>query len=285
MNMKRVLFLPIIVASFLTPSLAQKSVPEKPASDTQALIGEYIYSSGFVGAYIKILSDGRYEYFTFSDCCDPVWRELGSYVLTDNLLHFKITTKTLNDYNMLDPKQATEGYRAVYKREYADARASEIRTEYDMYIVRWGERTYLLEPDRLPLFAAAVNFGIEPRQGIMNRNYLTTHFFLRFGDMDKAVVGKPELPEPWSSFVNASPIKAAVTKVESQDKQRVYTVNKGTADGVKVGMYFVGENTEPDYDNLLLVILTEEGSATLKSSPIFRAANYQLGSILITKIP
>jgi hypothetical protein len=58
-------------------------------------------------------------------------------------------------------------------------------------------------------------------------------------------------------------------------------LNKGSADGVKVGMFLIGENTAPDYDNLLKVIAVEEGSATLKGSAIFRAANYQPDDTLI----
>jgi hypothetical protein len=38
------------------------------------------------------------------------------------------------------------------------------------------------------------------------------------------------------------------------------------------------------YDNFLRVISVEEGSATLKSSAIFRAADYQPGDTLIIKI-
>lgn len=282
-NMKRILYLPIVFALFLTPALAQNNIPAAAASDAKDFIGEYIYSNGYVGAFFKIIGDGKYEYTTFSDCCDPVWRESGSYALRGNLLHFKITTKTLNDYNLLDPKQATEAYRKLYDHRGADVKASEIQTEYDMQIVTWGGRIYLLEPDRIHLFTAAVNFGVEPRQGTINSNYLTTRFFLRRGDEDKAAIGKPMLPEPWLSYLHDSPIKAAVTRIELQNQEKIYTVNKGSADGLKVGMSLIGENMKPDYDNLLLVISVEEGSATVKSSAIFRAANYQLGNTLITK--
>jgi hypothetical protein len=196
------------------------------------------------------------------------------------LIHFKIRTKTVKGYNLLDPKQASEAYRKLYDR---DVRAGEIQTEYDMQFVRWGGRIYLLEPDRMPFFTAAVNFGVEPRQGIINSNYLTTSFFLRRGDEHKTVVGKPMLPERWMSYLHDSPIKATVTKFEIQKKERIYTVNKGSVDGVKVGMVLVGENTEPDYDNLLMVISAEKDSATLKSSAIFRAANYEVGNTLVTK--
>ena len=75
---------------------------------------------------------------SFSDCCDPVWRESGSYSLRGNLFQFKIATKTLNEYNLLDPRQAAEAYRKLYIHKDADVKASEIQTEYDMQIVTWG---------------------------------------------------------------------------------------------------------------------------------------------------
>jgi hypothetical protein len=280
--MKPILYLPIIFALVLTPALAQNNISKVAPSDPKDFIGEYIYSSGYVGAFFKINGDGEYEYATFSDCCDPVWRESGSYVLGDNVVHFKVTTKTLNDYNLLDPKQATEAYQKLYHKD-ADFKPSEVQTEYDMQIVAWGARIYLLEPEKIHLFTAAVNFGIEPRQGIISSNYLTTRFFLRMGDENKAVIGEPMLPEPWISYLHHSPIEASVTRIELQNQKKIYTVNKGSTDGVKVGMFLIGENTQPDYDNLLLVISVEEGSATLKSSAIFHAAKYQLGDTLITK--
>jgi hypothetical protein len=278
--MEPILYLLIVLSLLLTPALGQKNV-SATAADPKEFIGEYIYSSGFTGAFFKLLDDGKYEYTTFSDCCDSVWGESGTYSLSDNLVHFVVTRKTLNGYNLLDPEQAAEAYRRLSGPKRADLPARVIQTEHDMQIVRWGERIYLLDPDRVQLFAAAINFGIEPRRAIIHRNYLTTRFFLRRGDESKGVVGKPTLGEPWISYLQDSPIEAAITKIGSENREKIYTVNKGSADGLKAGMYLIGENTTPDYDNLLLVVSVEEGSARLKSVAIYRAANYQPGDILI----
>jgi hypothetical protein len=282
MNMKPILYLLIIFALFLTPALAQNHIPVI-AADSKEFVGEYNYSSGFVGAVFKIIGDGKYEYYTFSDCCDPVWRESGSYTLRDNLLHFQITTKTLNKYNLFDPKQATEAYQTLYNHKGTELPARVTQTEYDMQIVRWGGRIYLLEPDRIPLFTAAVNFGVEPRQRNINRNFLTRRFFLRRGDAEKTVVGKPMLPEPWISYLHDSPIKVAVSKIEIKDNKKIYTVNKGSDDGIKVKMCLLGENTILEHRNLVMVIAVEEGSATLVSLTTSEETNYKLGETLITK--
>lgn len=280
--MKRVLYLPIILTLLFISTSAQSN--NSATTVLKDFVGQYVYSSGFVGANYKLTDDGKFEYNTFSDCCDPIWRESGTYTFKDNQLHFKVSVKTLNEYNLLDPKQATDAFRKLYKDKDADVKTGDIQTEYNMQVVRWGERIYLIEPERLHLFAAAVNFGVEPRRGIINDNFLTTDFYLRRGDETKTVSGKPSLPEPLLPFLQDSQFKATITKIESQEKEKIYLINKGSADGVKVGMSFVGENVEPEYNNLLWVVSVDEKSAKVKSFYIFRAYDYQLNSQLTTKI-
>lgn len=282
--MDRIIILSVFLALVFTTVPAQDKNPATASNNLKEFAGRYVYSSGFVGAVYNIADDGKFEFNTFSDCCDPVWRETGIFTLIDNQLHFKISRKTLNSYDLLDPKQATEAFRKLYNDKGPEVIAGDIETEYDVQIVKWGDRTYLIEPHRLYLFAAAVNFGVEPRARIINNNYLTTRFYLRRGDEDKAVSGKPSLPEPFKSYLQDSPLKTTVTKIESLEKANIYTVNRGSADGVKVGMAFIGENVEPDYDNLLWVISTEEKSSKVKSYSIFRAFNYEVNSNLTSKI-
>ena len=74
-----------------------------------------------------------------------------------------------------------------------------------------------------------------------------------------------------------------MTKIEEQDSKAVYTVDKGSADGVRAGVFLVGEKAEPEYENLLLVVSAGENVATLKSSRSIRWAPYQLGTILTTR--
>ena len=150
-----------------------------------------------------------------------------------------------------------------------------------MQVIRWGGRGYLIEPDETNLFAAAVNFGIEPRTGIINRDYLG-RFFLRSRNESKAVTGKPALPERWMSYLHDSPIRATVTKMQFKDQKGIYTVNKGAVDGVKVGMVFIDENETPNYFNFFVVISVEGRSAEVKGMRPF--PNYQVGNSLVTKI-
>lgn len=283
MDIKTILYLPIIVALLLPHGSAQSKIAALPSVEQGEFLGQYLYSNGYTGAWFNLSADGSYEYKTFSDCCDPVWHETGAYMLKDKVLHFRIIKKTLDKYDLLDHEQALKAFRTLYDHKDSDLPSEVPRTEYDMQIVRWGERIYLIDPDKLNLFAAAVNFGVEPRQDIINQNYLAIDFFLRGGDEQKPVSGKPELSQPWISYLHDTAIKTKVTGIETENQRRVYTVNKGIADGVKVSMCFVGENKVLKYNNLLFVISVEERSAKLKSEAFFREPDYQAGSILITK--
>lgn len=283
--MRRVFSLPLIFVLFLTSVLAQNNTPAATAFDTKELTGEYIWSTGFVGASYELRGDGSFEYRTSSDCCDPVWRETGSYSVKDNVLHLKVITKTLNKYNMLDPNQAVEAYRKVYNRPDAEVPADKMHTEYDLQVVRWGERIYLLNEANLPRFVAAVNFNIEPRQHIlvMEDSYVILGVFLRRGDEKKAAAGKPSLPEPWLSSLDNPPIYATITNVKDQNNERIYTMNKGSANGLKVGMILFGEGDKPD-QNSLTVTAVAEGSATAKHSQYYSwTKNYQIGNTFYTK--
>jgi hypothetical protein len=283
--MKQILSLPIFFSLLFISALAQSNGPLATTSNVKAIAGVYVVGNGFVGNVYKLSDDGSFEFYTWSDCCDPVWRQSGTYSFKDDQLHFKISKKTLGQYNLLDPKQAAEAYRKLYHEEKADVKPGDIQTEYDMYVSKWGERFYLIEPGRLHQFAAAVNFGVEPRLGKTNKNLLLLlGIYLRRGDETKPVSGKPSLPEPFRPFLQDVPLKASITKNESQGKDRIYVIDKGSAGGVKIGMSFVGENVEPDYDNLLWVTSVEAKSAKVQSYYNFRPYDYQLKAPLTTKL-
>jgi len=277
------LFLLLFVSLFISVT-AQDEDPLVQTPNLKEFAGRYSYGTWGNGAFYKLFDDGRFEYSTFSDCCDPVWKESGTYTFKDEQLHFNISKSTLNNYDLRDPKQASEAFRKLYDEKDADAKARDFDAEYDLQVIKWGERIYLIEPARLHLFVAAINFGIEPRPEMINNNFLTRKFFLRAGDEDKPVTGKPQLPESLRTYLQDSPLPAAITKIGSQEGERVFLINKGSADGVDIGMAFVGENVEPKYDNLLWVISVDEKSAKLKSFSLSQAYQYQLNNTLTTKI-
>lgn len=59
---------------------------------------------------------------------------------------------------------------------------------WDFELVHWGERRYLIEPERLPEFVAYVNQGSEPRET------LSGLFFLKCANPRLLPLGQPRLP-------------------------------------------------------------------------------------------
>ncbi|MBX7173824.1 MAG: rod shape-determining protein MreC [Pyrinomonadaceae bacterium] len=245
------------------------------------IAGEYIYSSGYVGASFCLKDDGSYEFRTFSDCCGNDWKEIGTYSIKTNLVQFKIIKYTLGQYNLFDPKEKAAAFKKFYPE--SDFKDEKIETEHEIHIVSWGERVYLLNYNDLYKFAAAVNLGFEPRGQIIHHDFLTTDFYLRSGDEKKIVSGKPNLPNEWLSYILDSPINASITKIEGAKHERKYTVNKGSKEGLKVGMCFIRENTKIDYENLVWVISVEEHSAILEVQSLIFPPDYKIGDILTTK--
>lgn len=276
----------LLIFSSCAVALAQSN---SSISNLADITGSYALSNGYVGSAYNFTADGEYESETFSDCCDPVWKETGTYELKENgKLHLKIIKKTLEQYNMLDPKEAAEAYRKLYHRE-SEVKAEDIKTEYEMQIVKWSERRYLLEPDDITRFIAAVNLGIEPRRSIIANTNLSSSYFLRSGDEKKPVKGKPLLPPEWSSHILSTPVLATVTKIEFNDKENIYVVNRGSADGLKIGMCLIGTRIRPDWEDsysiwnsLLWIESVDEHSAKLKSKSISKTRIYKTGNRLST---
>ncbi|MGD9590304.1 MAG: hypothetical protein AB7Q37_11795 [Pyrinomonadaceae bacterium] len=263
-------------------AMGQNSPVPETASPTTDLAGEYLYSSGYVGANYKLFGDGRFEYSSFSDCCDPVWREAGTFVLEGDQLQLRLTTKTLNEYNLLDAKQATKAFRKLYD-EKGEVKPGEIETEYSMHVVRWGSRIYLVPPKRLHLFVAAICFDVEPRSRVIHRDFLTTQFFLRRGDETKEVGGVPTLPEWHLWILRQSRLKATITQIVGAGEGKSFVIDKGSRDGVKIGMALARENIKPDHDSFLWVESVSQTSARLISVANFRSPDFEVGSVLVSK--
>lgn len=278
MTMKHILFVFFwLLLTMVSSSISVGQLSEAPKDSSTTIDGKYIYSTGFVGATYK-LSKGKLEFNTFSDCCDPVWRESGTYVLIEDKLHFKIDAKTLNGRNMLDAAEATKALQEIYN-DKQEVRPKEIITEYEMQVVRWGKRIYLVRPWELPYFAVAVNFKIEPRHSVISRSRLSHRFFLRLQDENEAVDGLPNLPEPLRSYLALKLVKAKVTKIDLRDEERLYTIDKGKSDGLAVGMPLVSEDSNPGLDDILSVISVDENSAVLMS---MSSTIYRLGTVVVT---
>ena len=102
--------------------------------------------------------------------------------------------------------------------------------------IRWGERVYLIPTFRIIDFCNAINSGWEPRNCTHGR------FYLRRGDEEKEVSGKPELPKEFMPYLLDKPIGATIVSVKDiRERDRfwniaTFVVDKGQNDGLLPGM-------------------------------------------------
>lgn len=104
--------------------------------------------------------------------------------------------------------------------------------------VPWGERRYLIPPERMIDFVDAIHHGHEPRSGPHGM------FLLAEGDEWKPVEGLPELPEPHAGLLRSEPLEVGVLAVETVpygyafycNRRFRVTLDHGMNDGIVPGM-------------------------------------------------
>lgn len=120
-------------------------------------------------------------------------------------------------------------------------------TAPDLRIVRWGDRTYLLDAAEMLPFVNAINAGGEPR-------FQDSRAFgrgrLRRGDDLKPAPGLPVLPAALASFILPQPVVARVIAAEARREvpfgrhpwptwfETRASVDAGQRQGLKAGMVF-----------------------------------------------
>jgi hypothetical protein len=111
---------------------------------------------------------------------------------------------------------------------------------YDLVVIHWSSRTYLVPARSLADFASAVNLGIEPRHSVSIFDGASG--YLRHGDEQKPVTGRPLLPPSFRKYFIDREITAKILRVGKPFKENKYflpiQLNVGRAQGVIYGMQF-----------------------------------------------
>lgn len=78
---------------------------------------------------------------------------------------------------------------------------------WELVVVPWGDRRYLIPVEKMVDFVNAVNLGREPRSDAHGL------FLLRRDDETKKVSGKPKLPKKFAQFILQRPVDPKITAV------------------------------------------------------------------------
>jgi hypothetical protein len=119
---------------------------------------------------------------------------------------------------------------------------------YVYFMIRWGERVYLVNPKDMLEFCNAVN------SGRLRKTWQSAcPFLLRQEDYEKEATGLPVVPKQYAEYILPKPIRAVLVR-HDRFKERVavagetalhnglvVTLNVGYEDGVRTGMNFYAQ--------------------------------------------
>ena len=266
-----------IITSFLVVFVYQAftiNVAAQQFFNVDELVGKYSIGDGLINDSIEINPDGTYAKNHVS--CTYATQQTGKLDSVNGTLHFTLLkfvgkkfANEKKEFNLLNSNNR--------KKFYDDEEDEPIPTEYEFQPVRWGERIYLIDKDILQDFSNAINLGFEPRTGSDIGLYYGP-FFLRKGDENKTVHEKPLLPQEWQSFLLDRPVTTNVLSIEEKGKVKIATIDKGSQDGLRVGMKLARKDDMPE-------IWSEEGviiSVENHTSKI-RTYKFEIGDILSTR--
>lgn len=176
------------------------------------IAGDYYFGDGFgLNCSLSVTAKGRFT-FQWDGCLGTYDKNEGTADVKDGVLQITPQKPNLRD-----------GFRG---------------TATEFHPVRWGARMYLIPTNDMVEFCSDFNQGREPRRRAHG------NYYLRRGDADKPVSGKPAIPKQWTRFFLDKPVRGKITELVG--KQEAW-LDKGSADGLLVGMIL----TAQQHDNLM----------------------------------
>lgn len=242
------------------------------------LVGTYVAGHSYGGSSITLESDGRYTIENGSHDHTGS-RETGTYIFSGGLLRFTITRYFIRredeetEINLLDPKEV--------KKLYDE---NKIIKEFSLKPIKWSDRIYLIYEGFLIYFVNAINLGLEPRDELTGNN-AAAFFYLREGDEQKKVRGRPLIPAKWQSYLLSKPVTAKIISIKTQGSERIATINKGKRHGLKVGMKLVmkGQQEPTLYSQHGVILTVKDRTATVRVEDRYESVKYEVGTILFSK--
>ena len=170
------------------------------------IVGDYYFGDGLgVNCSLSVTAKGQFT-FQWDGCLGTYDKNEGIASVKEGILQITPQKPNLRD-----------GFRG---------------TPTKFYPVRWDGRMYLIPTNDIVEFCSDFSQGIEPRRGIHGS------YYLRRGDADKPILGKPAVPEQWTKFLLDKPVRGMITELIG--KQEAW-LNKGSAEGLLVGMILTAQ--------------------------------------------
>lgn len=247
---------------------------ETRAQQNFDLVGSYSYAFAWGGTTITLKADGTFT--AISGACTAQETKSGPYSVSNNVIRFTMLKYSLLNF---DDQKVRDLTKRKERKKYLETDEPFKPESWELQIVRWGERVYLLDESVFDSFVDAINLGLEPRS-VERYNTFYGRVYLREGDEAKGVTGPPPLSAEFLRNLLPQPVVATVIELKPGGIDAIATIDRGSADGLKPKMSLVLAAPPPfDYDTFSIESVTEH-TATVK---VFRYV--KVGDQLTTRIP
>jgi len=223
------LFYIITSLALLSSAVIQMFAANADPVALNEVAGDYYFGDGLgVNCSLKLTTKGNFS-FKWQGCLGTYDSNEGDFGIKNGIL--RITPKKPN---------LREGFGG---------------TPTEFYAIRWGSRMYLVPTNDIVEYCSDVNQGSEPRRGNFG------HYYLRRNDWDKPVVGKPDVPEQWTSFLLSRPVRGKITELVG--KQEAW-LDVGADDGILQGMILTARSHGKLIFSQVRVETVEKGQCRIK---------------------
>ena len=259
-----------ILTFVVTAAASAGIVAQQQNSD---LAGSYLHRFEWGGSRITLKNNGTFS--SESSDCTQVRTRSGSYSVANNVVTFTMLKLTLRSFS--DDKEHDLTKRKARKK-YLDTDEPFKPESWELQIVRWGERIYLMDRELFGSFIQAINRGFEPRKVDGYRTYYGA-IYLREGDENRGVDGPPLLPAEFLRDLLAAPVIATILTIKPEGDLIVATIDRGSADGLKQEMELISTvATLPVFQAFRIRSVTEN------SAEVYIWGEVKVGDRLTTQV-
>lgn len=242
------------------------------AQQKPELVSSYLYRHEWGGTRITLKNNGTFT--KASGDCTGVTTEYGRYSWSNNVVRLKTVKVT----------RRSNGSKKEYDVTKLKARKKILDTDepfkpysWELHIVSWGERVYLLYADGFRDFIEAINLGFEPRSVDGYRAFYGA-IYLREGDENKPAPGPPPLPAEFLRELLPVPVIATIVEIKTEGENQIATIDRGSADGLREKMTLVPTIPTFVYNAFWIKSITEH------SANLYVFGDLKVGAQLTTRV-